>query len=38
LDFILGEEQSFVCCGGETGGATEVSVVELEEEMLVEVW
>jgi hypothetical protein len=38
LDFVLGGEQWFVCCGGETGGAAEVSVVELEEEVLVEVW
>jgi hypothetical protein len=38
LDFVLGGEQWFVCSGGETGGAVEVSVVELEEEVLVEVW
>jgi hypothetical protein len=38
LDFVLGGEQWFVCCGGETGGAAEVSVVELEEEVLVKVW
>jgi hypothetical protein len=38
LDFVLGGEEQSICSGGETGGAVEVSVVELEEEVLVEVW
>jgi hypothetical protein len=33
LDFVLGGEQWFVCCGSETSGVDEESVVELEEEM-----
>jgi hypothetical protein len=37
LGLVLRGEQWFVCCGGETGGAVEVSMFELEEEMLVEV-
>jgi hypothetical protein len=32
LDFVLGGEQWSICCGGETGGVDDMSVVKLEEE------